>query len=292
MSVITAIPAICSTREPSRRRSRISLRTHMRVIRTALLVLLMPFALAACQNSQSAISTHAGSSLKADPVKRAKLRSTKKRVIKNEAASLVVKPEDKKRAKKRVVKNEAASLVVTKKNIAAKNAKKKTKKTSLAKRKAKTVNKKFALLKRSSTVKKSTKRRASKTRNAGNKSRYQGIIARYARENGVPLKLAMAVVQVESNYRASARGGAGEVGLMQIKPRTARGIGYKGSTKNLYNPETNIRYGMKYLGKAYKLGGGTTCGAILKYNAGHGAKRMNPISRKYCKKVQRIMGRG
>ena len=41
---------------------------------------------------------------------------------------------------------------------------------------------------------------------------------------------------------------------------------------------------MKYLGKAYRLGGRSTCGAILKYNAGHGAKRMNPISRKYCQR--------
>jgi len=46
---------------------------------------------------------------------------------------------------------------------------------------------------------------------------------------------------------------------------------------------------MKYLGKAYKLGGGTTCGAILKYNAGHGAKRMNRISANYCRKVKRII---
>ena len=57
--------------------------------------------------------------------------------------------------------------------------------------------------------------------------------------------------------------------------------------KGLFNPETNIKYGMKYLGKAQKLGGGTTCGTILKYNAGHGAKRMNPTSRNYCAKVKR-----
>ena len=48
---------------------------------------------------------------------------------------------------------------------------------------------------------------------------------------------------------------------------------------------------MKYLGKAYRLGGRKTCGAILKYNAGHYAKRMNPISRKYCARVARIMRR-
>ena len=79
----------------------------------------------------------------------------------------------------------------------------------------------------------------------------------------------------------------GEVGLMQIKPSTARLMGYTGSVSDLFDPETNIKYGMKYLAKAHRLGGGTTCGTILKYNAGHGAKRMNPVSRDYCKKVKR-----
>ena len=90
-------------------------------------------------------------------------------------------------------------------------------------------------------------------------------------------------------YEERARGGAGEVGLMQIKPSTARSIGYKGSTKALYDPDTNLRWGMKYLGEAHKLGGGTTCGTILKYNAGHYAKRMNKISARYCGKVKQIL---
>ena len=130
-----------------------------------------------------------------------------------------------------------------------------------------------------------------KKRYAGRKSsrRYDSLIRQHARANGVPYSLARAVVQVESGFRANARGSVGEVGLMQLRPRTARGIGYRGSTRGLYNPATNIKYGMRYLGKAYRLGGRTTCGAILKYNAGHGAKRMNPISRRYCNKVRRIL---
>lgn len=116
---------------------------------------------------------------------------------------------------------------------------------------------------------------------------YSDIVARYASAYGVPVSLAHAVIRVESNYRVNARGSAGEVGLMQIKPSTARGLGYSGSLKGLYNPETNIKYGMKYLGMAHKLGGGSTCGTILKYNAGHGARRMNPVSAAYCSKVKR-----
>lgn len=117
--------------------------------------------------------------------------------------------------------------------------------------------------------------------------RYRNIVERYASLYGVSVDLAHAVITVESNYKVYSLGKAGEVGLMQIKPATARMMGYDGTTTGLFDPETNIKYGMKYLGKAQKLGNGTTCGTILKYNAGHAAKRMNPTSRDYCNKVKR-----
>jgi soluble lytic murein transglycosylase-like protein len=115
---------------------------------------------------------------------------------------------------------------------------------------------------------------------------YSSIISRYASQYGVSVSLARAVISIESNYRPNMTGSAGEVGLMQIKPATARMLGYSGSVKALYNPETNIKYGMKYLAMAQDLGGGTTCGTILKYNAGHAARRMNPVSSAYCRKVK------
>ena len=119
--------------------------------------------------------------------------------------------------------------------------------------------------------------------------KYTALIKSYAKQYGVPVDLAHAVVKVESNFNPKARGSAGEIGLMQIKPATARMMGYSGSSKGLYDPETNIKFGMMYLAKAHDLSGGTTCGTILKYNAGHGAKRMNPVSKRYCGKVQDII---
>lgn len=124
---------------------------------------------------------------------------------------------------------------------------------------------------------------------AAQMSPYDAIIARYATKHGIPGALAHAVIRVESNYRAHVTGAAGEVGLMQIKPATARMMGYSGNAQALYDPETNIRFGMRYLAKAMQLGGGDTCGTILRYNAGHGATRMNPISANYCAKVKRLM---
>lgn len=116
---------------------------------------------------------------------------------------------------------------------------------------------------------------------------YGKIVSRYSATYGVPSSLAHAVIRVESNYRVDALGRAGEIGLMQIKPSTARMLGYSGSAKGLYDPETNIKYGLMYLGMAHKLGGRTTCGTILRYNAGHAATRMNPVSAAYCSKVKR-----
>jgi soluble lytic murein transglycosylase-like protein len=120
-------------------------------------------------------------------------------------------------------------------------------------------------------------------------SPYGAIVSTYARKYGVPVELAHAVIKIESNYNPKAHGSAGEVGLMQIKPATARMLGYSGSTRGLYDPETNIRWGMKYLSMAQDLGGGKTCGTILKYNAGHHATRMNRISKAYCGKVLALL---
>lgn len=120
-------------------------------------------------------------------------------------------------------------------------------------------------------------------------SRYEGLIRQYADQYGVPTELAMAVVRIESNFQPMAKGSAGEIGLMQIKPATAKLMGYRGRASGLYDPETNIRYGMKYLAGAHELGDGKLCRTILKYNAGHGAKRMNPVSQRYCKKVETVI---
>jgi soluble lytic murein transglycosylase-like protein len=119
---------------------------------------------------------------------------------------------------------------------------------------------------------------------------YGDIVSRYAAQYGISEQLVHAVIRVESNYRPNARGRAGEIGLMQIKPSTARGIGFSGNTQALYDPEINIRYGMKYLARAYQLAGGDLCGTILRYNAGHGATRMNGTSSAYCARVKRMLG--
>jgi soluble lytic murein transglycosylase-like protein len=139
---------------------------------------------------------------------------------------------------------------------------------------------------RTTTASIGRKGKAVSTAAGGGSGQFSKIIERHAASYGVPVSLAKAVIKIESNFQPNQVGSAGEIGLMQIKPSTARMMGYSGSIKGLYDPDTNIKYGMKYLAMARDLGGGTTCGTILKYNAGHGAKRMNPVSAAYCGKVK------
>ena len=113
----------------------------------------------------------------------------------------------------------------------------------------------------------------------------RAIVARHAAAEGVPFALADAVVRVESRYnpRASSKG---NYGLMQIRHQTARGLGYGGSAAGLLDAETNARFGMKYLGQAYRMSGGDTCRTVMKYQSGHMATQMSGANRAYCSKVR------
>ncbi|HEY8380714.1 MAG TPA: transglycosylase SLT domain-containing protein [Microvirga sp.] len=114
------------------------------------------------------------------------------------------------------------------------------------------------------------------------------VIARYASEHGIPFALADAVVRIESRYNADARNGP-NVGLTQINTRTAQSLGYAGPVAGLFDPETNLRFGLKYLAQAYRLAGGDTCGTILRYQAGHRAQTMTKDAQAYCSRVKTII---
>ncbi|CAH1666345.1 MULTISPECIES: transglycosylase SLT domain-containing protein [unclassified Chelatococcus] len=124
--------------------------------------------------------------------------------------------------------------------------------------------------------------------NSAYRSRYTALIAHYAKENGLPERLVDAVMRVESRYKQNAFSGVA-VGLMQIKPSTARDIGYVGTVAGLYTPDVNIMYGVKYLAGAYRRAGGDMCGTIMRYNSGYYAKRPNATNRDYCAKVKGII---
>ena len=139
---------------------------------------------------------------------------------------------------------------------------------------------------RGNRAKAGTPRRAALTAPAG-AGGLQAIVARHAAANGVPFALADAVVRIESRYNPRASN-AGNLGLMQIRHQTARGMGYTGSASGLLDAETNARYAVKYLAEAYRLAGGDTCRTVMKYQSGHMAQRMSGANRTYCAKVRTI----
>jgi soluble lytic murein transglycosylase-like protein len=77
-----------------------------------------------------------------------------------------------------------------------------------------------------------------------------GLIAHYSQQYGVPESLVRRVIVRESNYNPAARNGP-YYGLMQISHATATGMGYRGSPSGLLDPETNLRYAVRYLAGAY-----------------------------------------
>lgn len=115
----------------------------------------------------------------------------------------------------------------------------------------------------------------------------RSLINKHASENGIPFKLADAVVRIESRYNSGARNGP-YMGLMQIHPSTARSLGYSGDSSGLLDPDTNLRYGIKYLAMAYRLANGDTCGTIMRYQGGHRAVTMSSSAQKYCSKIKMI----
>jgi soluble lytic murein transglycosylase-like protein len=115
------------------------------------------------------------------------------------------------------------------------------------------------------------------------------MVARHAAQNGVPFALADAVVKVESNYNPRATNRSGAMGLMQIKTQTARGEGFSGGPAGLLNPETNIRFAMRYLATAYRMSGGDLCGTVMRYQSGHGAHHMSAADHSYCAKARGLM---
>jgi soluble lytic murein transglycosylase-like protein len=76
------------------------------------------------------------------------------------------------------------------------------------------------------------------------------------------------VIKRESNYNPGARH-AGNYGLMQIKPQTARTMGYRGPAEGLLNADTNLMFGIKYLAGAYLVAGGNEKKALKLYSRGY-----------------------
>ena len=107
----------------------------------------------------------------------------------------------------------------------------------------------------------------------------RNLIIAAAQRHGVPIDLALRVAEVESRCDCFARGDHGELGPMQIKPATARTIGYQGPDEALQSCSEGLEWGMRHLALALQRGG------VWKHQQGLWARRKNANGAKYERAV-------
>jgi soluble lytic murein transglycosylase-like protein len=114
------------------------------------------------------------------------------------------------------------------------------------------------------------------------------LVDRLAARYGVDLKLAQALVQVESNFEPRAVSLKGAAGLMQIMPSVAREY----ALEDPFDPEKNLDVGLRHLRGLLDLFKSDVKLALAAYNAGLGAVTRYggvPPYRETQSYVQRIM---
>lgn len=95
--------------------------------------------------------------------------------------------------------------------------------------------------------------------------KHKKIIENFSKQNNLSPSLVASVINVESHFNQNAVSTAGACGLMQLMPQTAIWLGLE--NQNLFNPQTNICLGTKYLAILFEQFKNKTC-ALAAYNAG------------------------
>lgn len=119
---------------------------------------------------------------------------------------------------------------------------------------------------------------------------HAGIIEAAAKQHNVDPDLVRSVIKVESNFDQNRVSPRGAVGVMQLMPRTAKGLNV-----NPYDINQNIYGGVQYLSQLINKYNGDYKSALAAYNAGPGnfeksGRNISRLSRETREYVPKVMG--
>lgn len=89
----------------------------------------------------------------------------------------------------------------------------------------------------------------------------------------IPAGLLTSLCYVESKHKITAvhkdDGGEDSLGVCQIKLSTAKELGFRGTVKQLMQPNYNVKYSAKFLRKQIDRYNGNVRKAVISYNRGN-----------------------
>ena len=130
------------------------------------------------------------------------------------------------------------------------------------------------------TVKSSVSNKVTETADSMKTTKYDSYFKEAAIKYNVSESLLKGIAKAESDFDPNSLSGSGAMGIMQLMPETAKGLG----VKDPYDPRQNILGGAKCISQKLEEFNGDVRLALAAYNAGSGAvKRAGSVVPSYCK---------